>query len=423
MSSVLEPQRRIPVRENFDVIVVGGGIAGVAAALAAAREGASTCLLEKEYGLGGLATLGNIIIYLPLCDGFGHLISAGIAEMLLKLSVRDGSHLVTPGGSAIPECWQKKSAPELRSKQRYLSAYNPATFAFEMEKLLLKNGVTLRYDARFCSVHKKGNVIDAVIIEDKGGRAALGCRAVVDASGDADVCLAAGEPLAHCDVNVPCGWFYYLDNRSTVKLAKHTEPYDAGAMTLPKNATAGLTLRDSRDVTAHILASNKSMARQLDKLRKNHPESPLHILRPPSISSFRMTRRLAGIYELCEKDDRRFFDDTVGMISDWRKSGPVFGIPFRSLYAPGTANLITAGRCISSAHNTWDIVRVIPACAVTGEAAGAASAMLARHQAKSFCKLDVPALQTLLKKRRVLINPKLMACKTTQIRADAPTSH
>ena len=71
MGQVIEGQRELPVLGKYDVVVAGGGIAGVAAAVAAARNGASVCLLEKAFGLGGLATLGNVIVYLPICDGMG----------------------------------------------------------------------------------------------------------------------------------------------------------------------------------------------------------------------------------------------------------------------------------------------------------------------------------------------------------------
>ena len=80
---IREPQRQIPVSGNYDVAVVGGGVAGIAAALSSARAGAKTVLLERQFALGGLATLGLVTIYLPLCDGCGHQVSFGIAEELL----------------------------------------------------------------------------------------------------------------------------------------------------------------------------------------------------------------------------------------------------------------------------------------------------------------------------------------------------
>ena len=85
--TVYEPSRKTPVKAHADVVVAGGGVAGVAAALAARRAGASVVLLEKECGLGGLATLGNVIIFLPLCDGRGRQVIGGLGEELLRLSV------------------------------------------------------------------------------------------------------------------------------------------------------------------------------------------------------------------------------------------------------------------------------------------------------------------------------------------------
>ena len=80
MQMFAEPERNIPIEAEYDVCVLGGGVAGAAAALAAAREGTKTCLIEKEYALGGLATLGLIVIYLPLCDGNGRQVISGIGE-------------------------------------------------------------------------------------------------------------------------------------------------------------------------------------------------------------------------------------------------------------------------------------------------------------------------------------------------------
>lgn len=133
-SYITEPARKIPVRGDYDVVVCGGGIAGVAAAVAAARSGASVCLLEKECALGGLATLGLVVVYLPLCDGMGHLVSTGLAEELLLLSARDGS-------AEVPACWQPGGGREERKTTRYLLEFNPASYILELERFVVDSGV------------------------------------------------------------------------------------------------------------------------------------------------------------------------------------------------------------------------------------------------------------------------------------------
>ena len=87
-------------------------------------------------------------------------------------------------------------------------------------------------------------------------------------------------------------------------------------------------------------------------------------------------------------DDHKEFADSVGLISNWKKRGPAYAIPFRALHGPFVKNLITAGRCISATDSMWDVTRVIPACAVTGQAAGTAAAMT-----DDFTTIDMEALQ------------------------------
>ena len=105
--AIEEPARRTPVRGACDVLVVGGGIAGVAASVAAARQGADVVLVEKACALAGLATLGHVIVWLPLCDGRGRQVIAGLTEELLKLSVADlGQDNESARFRGIPACWQ-----------------------------------------------------------------------------------------------------------------------------------------------------------------------------------------------------------------------------------------------------------------------------------------------------------------------------
>lgn len=121
----------------------------------------------------------------------------------------------------------------------------------------------------------------------------------------------------------------------------------------------------------------------------------------PSIPQVRMTRRIAGEYTLHDTEQHTFFADSVGMVSDWRKRGPVYEVPFSTLYSRGIKNLAAAGRCISVTDSMWDIMRVIPCCAVTGQAAGTAAAL-----SDDFSSLDPAVLQSALAAQGVVLHEK-----------------
>ena len=112
-----------------------------------------------------------------------------------------------------------------------------------------------------------------------------------------------------------------------------------------------------------------------------------------------MTRKIVGEYELGEEEMHKYFDDSIGMVSDWRKRGPVYEVPFGTLYSSKVKNLICAGRCTSVSQDMWDIMRVIPCCAVTGQAAGTAAAM-----SDDFASLDIKTLQNQLEVDGVILH-------------------
>ena len=114
-----------------------------------------------------------------------------------------------------------------------------------------------------------------------------------------------------------------------------------------------------------------------------------------------MTRKIVGEYELSHTEMHTYFEDSIGMVSDWRKRGPVYEIPFSSLYSAKVKNLITAGRCTSATDGMWDILRVIPCCAVTGQAAGTAAAMT-----DDFSTIDLAQLQQILCQNDVILHEK-----------------
>ena len=187
------------IENGAEVIVVGGGIAGVAAAVAAARSGADVLLLEKGALLGGLATNGLISWYEPLCDGHGEQLMTGLAEELLRLSIRYGD-------DTLPRIWKDEARPVDRSlispeKQhpiggRYATFFSPTIFQLALDELLKKEGVRIRLDILAARPVMEGSRCTGICCESKSGRQYFPAKIVVDASGDSDMFFRAGAPCA-----------------------------------------------------------------------------------------------------------------------------------------------------------------------------------------------------------------------------------
>lgn len=212
---ITEKERQTPVTAHCCVLVAGGEIAGISTALSAARNGADVLLIERECVLGGLATLGLITIYLPLCDGMGNQVSFGIAEELLRLSIKHGAE------DRYPNAWLNSNADlDMRKKQRFEAQYNPHFFALEAERLLLDEKVRILYNTAICDTIVEKGKISHIIIENKGGRAAVKVKSVVDATGDADICYMSGEKtITFKQMNILAAWYYYL-SKAQVNLSQ-----------------------------------------------------------------------------------------------------------------------------------------------------------------------------------------------------------
>ena len=400
-----EEARELRVTASTQVLVVGGGIAGVAAAIAAARNGASVTLLEREYGLGGLATLGLIAIYLPLDDGLGEQVIYGLGEELLRMSIIHGCE------GASPKAWLEQSSLEERKKSRFVAQFNPVMFALEMERELRRLGVTILYGSVAVSVVREGDRIAGVVIENKSGRSVVTCDVCVDCSGDADIAnLAGAETKLHSRGNGLANWYYYR-NSAGVKLKmfgladlpnieKRTnggksDPY--GNVTVASLANMRFSGVDGAELSEAVQEAHRKMYEDIVSEKEKEPGYvPVSMSMIPLV---RMSRRIVGEYTMDDSENRVAFEDSIGLTGDWRKPGPCYEIPFRTLYSKKVPNLICAGRIISVTDAMWDITRVIPPCAVTGEAAGTAAAMT-----NDFTGLSVSALQKKLSEQNVRIH-------------------
>ena len=190
---------------QYDIVVAGAGIAGIAAALQAARCGKRVALLEKMILPGGLATSGLVYIYLPLCDGNGTQVLYGLPEELLLASIAYG-----PGD--IPPDWRKeKNAPELR---RYRTVFSPAAFILALDELLERHGVDLWYDTCVCDtvLNSEGDAVESLIVCNTSGLGRISAGCFIDASGD---CSVAGKTGVDCisEENYLSIWALQCDRR------------------------------------------------------------------------------------------------------------------------------------------------------------------------------------------------------------------
>lgn len=382
---------------NYDVTVCGGGFAGISAALAAAREGKKVLLLEKEYILGGLGTAGLVTIYLPLCDGFGRQVSFGIAEELLKLSITYGAE------ARYPANWLDNVGSRTEHDPRYQVQYNAQLFAILAEKLLIDSGVDILYGSYVVAADTENGRITHLHIENKSGRTILPVRCVVDATGDCDIAHFANAPTATFQQgNILAAW-YYFSNQEGHQLQM------VGASDTPEEERTGkekkplisrrFTGLDGEEISEMVQLSHQATLNHWLKKRETDKNAVISTI--ATIPQIRMTRRIVGEYELSHTELHTHFDDSIGMVSNWKKRGPVYEVPYRTLYSKEVKNLIVAGRCTCVNETLWDVMRVIPCCAVTGQAAGTAAAMT-----DDFSVLDVSALQQKLQENGVVIHEK-----------------
>lgn len=373
------------MNKTYDVIVVGGGIAGISASLSAARENKSVLLIESSFQLGGLATSGLISIYLPLDNGEGKQIGYGICEELIKLSIS------CDDSKNIDYRWENATI-EQRKKMRYETAYNPQIFAILAEKLLLNSKVEILYGANVYNASLKNGFITHINVATRTENLTIYGKTYIDCTGDATLCNISNEKTTLCDKGNYLAYWYnkLLDNTNHLTIKG----------TIDSNYNSDTTYSNFDGINSFELSKvmNETHSRILDDfLKGGNEKSNYSIVTLPTIPQVRMSRHLIGKYELDINDYLKDFDDSLGLFPSWLHKGRTYQLPIGSLLAVNTKNLCVAGRCISvSATPMWDVVRVIPVCAITGEACG----LIAAHNI-DFTNVDVKKLQNILKERKI----------------------
>lgn len=346
--------------------------------------------MEKTVILGGLATQGLISWYEPLCDGEGKQMIHGIAEELIRLSVRYGFE-------DLPHKWGGVSTP-LPHYDRFATHYTPHIFALALIDYLEENGVALRLDTLATYPDVEGGVCRGILVETVGGREYFPAKAVIDATGDATVCARAGIPT-----ELGNNFFTYITHEMNTddaqKLAEtgnfcNARRWHHTGSDLNGNGNIGgriVQVRTADDVTDYMVRGGRAVLERL----KREDRFSRDVLSIPGMPQFRKIRRIIGESEFDGSEDGVHIDNTVGTMGDFRKAGRHFELPYTTLYNKAVGNLFAAGRVISAKGDGWEIVRVIPVAALSGEAAGTAAALCVKHGCENHT-LDIALLQQTL---------------------------
>ena len=377
--------------KTYDVAVLGGGVAGVAAALAAARHGRRVALIEKTVFWGGLATSGMIVIYLPLCDGNGNQVTFGISEELLKASLKYG-----PG--EIPGGW--RNGEKLAEEKRYRVVFSPASFVLSLEEKLREAGVDLWMDTQAIDVELDHSRLVSLVVANKSGCGVIDAAQFIDASGDADLAAFSGAETVTA-ANALAYWAIQRRPGSVGDSIGGADVYGPGVglrawgyADAPNCTRSGI---DGKTVSDFVCAGREAYRRELrEAYARGVSRKELFPLTIPAMAQLRHTRRIAGRETLDSNMEWKSFSDSIGMVADWRCTGKVWEVPYRALLPLSLDNVLAAGRCISSGNDAWEVTRVIQAAALTGEAAGTAAALAIPHRIPA-AELPVAELQNALR--------------------------
>lgn len=425
MRTVHEPGRQTPVVAECDVLVIGGGPAGQAAAVAAARAGAEVTLIERYGCLGGLASGGMVLVLDDMCDEPAREVSVGgIALEIIERMTRIGACVAPPkedwfrNDAAVRDRWVPWGFEHLYSKAKpkeivYVASFDPEGWKQASQEMALDAGVHLRLHSWFSQAIVEDGAVRGVIVETKAGRQAVFGRVIVDATGDGDVFGSAGAPLVQGSYIITLVHrLGAVDTDATIRFER-AHPNEARELdTQIKHILGGswdlwwlLTPRPGiiwcncphipgldglkvEDLTKVEIEGRRRFMRVLAFVRANLPGfTDAYILDAAPQVGVRQTRLLKGEYVVTKEDviERRTFPDVVARGRDYYT-------PYRSLLPKGIDGLLVAGRCYSATSEAQRISREIPPCMVMGEAAGTA-AVLSLESAVAPRHVDVQKLQ------------------------------
>ncbi|HUX94520.1 MAG TPA: FAD-dependent oxidoreductase [Bacteroidales bacterium] len=393
--TITEPERKIPVFAETDVLVIGGGPAGTAAAIAASRAGAETYLIERYNHLGGLWTGGLV---LPL-----------LSTHAVDKNNRTRQVIFGIGGEMLD-----------RLKKLGMSVFeinpviDPEAGKYVLDEMIVESGVKMLYHTWASNVIMDGNTIKGVILENKSGRMAILSKVVIDCTGDGDIFHLAGDN--YDTMNYHIGLVHRLGNIDRIKpqLSPGIKPHLGGKTPLPGVNWVNMHGDNDQNGTDIITLSNlqmkyrKEIWESVQRIKSTPGYEEVFLLDTASQLGVRMSRILDGEYRLTLDDSMTYksFRDVIGISGAWTtmlykgkaikpENRPLWQIPYRSLLPRKTENLLAAGRCFCFEKELVEDTRIIGTCLITGHGAGAAAAIAVKDN-ELVRNIDTGKLKSLL---------------------------
>jgi FAD-dependent oxidoreductase family protein len=418
-----EPGQPIPIVADSDVLVVGGGPAGQAAAVAAARAGAQVTLLERYGYLGGLASGGMVLLLDDMCAE-REVSVGGLALEIIDRMQRIGACVAPPtedwfrNDPAVRARWARWGFEELYARKRpkpivYSASFDPEGWKQVSQEMALDAGVHLRFHSWFSRAIVEDGAVRGVIAETKAGRQAIRGRVVIDATGDGDVFGSAGAAflpgayimtlvhrLADVDTDAAIA-FERADPTAAQQLDREVKQLLGGSWDMwwlltPRPGVVwcncphipGYDGLNPEHLTHIELEGRRRFMKVVEFVRAHCPGfQRAYVLDAAPQVGVRQTRLLDGVYVVTKEDvlERRPFADVVARGRDYYT-------PYRSLIPKRVEGLLVAGRCYSATAEAQRISREIPPMMVMGEGAGTAAA-LSLESGVAPRNVDVTVLQ------------------------------
>jgi ribulose 1,5-bisphosphate synthetase/thiazole synthase len=395
--TINEPARQIPILAETDVLIIGGGPAGTAAAIAASRTGAETYLVERYNHLGGLWTGGLV---LPLLSTHAQDRQNKTRQVIFGVGGEMSQRLKDLGMSI----------------EEINPVIDPEAAKYVLDEMIREAGVKMLYHTWGSNVIMDGNKIKGVFVESKSGRMAVLAKVVVDCTGDGDLFCWAGEKYDEMKYHI--GLVHRLGNIDRIDTHKngYVKMEVGKATPIPSVNWVNMHGQGNQDGVDMLNLSRLQMEyrreiwENVQKIRKTPGHEQVFLLDTASQLGVRMSRILDGEYKLTLEDTMTYksFDDVIGVSGAWttmlykgkkvpKTERPLWQIPYRSLLPKKTENLLVAGRCFCFERELVEDTRIIGTCLITGHGAGAAAG-IAVKEGQTVRDLDRKKLkQTLLK--------------------------